>query len=86
MVGFSDEKFLTFVEGRMHLVIEIFERLKRVRAPFLRSPRLDIYEKLKPSSKVDLRINPTCRPPLPPPVISPWIGVQLVEVRTFRPI
>ena len=54
MVGFSDEKFLTFVESRMHLAIEIFERLKRVRDLFLPSLQLDIYEKLKASSKVDL--------------------------------
>ena len=85
MVGFSDEKLLTFVESRMHLAIESFERLKCVRALLLPSPQLDIYEKLKASSRVDLPIDLTYRRPLPPPPISPWIGIQLVEVRTVLP-
>ena len=43
MVGFSDETLSTFVKSRMHPVIKIFE--KCVRALFLRSSQLDIYEK-----------------------------------------
>ena len=56
-----------------------------MRTLLLRSPQLDIYGKLKPSSKVDLRIELTYRPPLPPPAISPGVGVQLVEVGTCLP-